>query len=398
MVSRLFKLDNALARISVWAFALSLVACGGGTFSAGSGAGTGGGSAGSTTNGGGSDSGGSAAAGAPAGGASGAPSGGASGGMSTAGTGGKPATGCDACAAGSYCQDGANKCRLCSDFSRLQFAAPEELATLSQSGTGRFPRAASAGTDLFYRSGADGATQIWYAATPVVGVGVALSESARIDSAPLLAPGVVQQNFFFDRLEIATNLRHIWVATWSGSQLSVAATAPAPFNAASASDFSVAVAPAAGPDGAPKVARAYWMSTRAGGTTAALVWSNMVGVAPTAPAALDVKLQAGAGTCPLLADDVTPWVNTAGTLLLFRSESVDDSCMPNDMGAFDLYAAPLSADTGLTSAPAVALSALNNTGGMSTETDPSLSQDSCTIYFASDNGTKSLALYRAARN
>jgi hypothetical protein len=396
MVSRLFKLDNALARISVLGGALSIAACGGGTFSAGSGGGTGG-SAGGTTNGGGSDSGGSAAAGAPAGGASGAPAGGASGGMSTAGTGGKPTTGCD-CAAGSYCQDGANKCRLCSDFSRLQFAAPEELATLSQSATVRFPRAASAGTDLFYRSGADAATQIWYAATPVSGVGVALSDAGRIDSAPLLAPGVVQQNFFFDRLEVATNLRHIWVATWSGTQLSVAAMAPAPFNAASASDFSVAVAPAAGPDGAPKIARAYWMSTRAGGTTAALVWSNMVGVTPTMPAALDVQVQAGTKTCPLLADDATPWVNTAGTLLLFRSESVDDSCVSNDAGAFDLYAAPLSTDTGLTSAPAVALSALNNTGGMSTETDPSLSQDSCTIYFASDNGTKSLALYRAARN
>jgi hypothetical protein len=397
MVSRLFKLDNTLARVSLLALAWSVAACSGATFSAGSGGGAGGGGGNTTSGGAGSDSGGSVAAGAPAGGVSGAPAGGASGGMSTAGAGGKPSTGCD-CAAGSYCQDGANKCRLCSDFSRLQFAAPEELATLSQSATVRFPRAASAGTDLFYRSGADGATQIWYAATPVSGVGVTLSDAARIDSAPLLAPGVVQQNFFFDRLETTTNLRHIWVATWSGAQLSVAATAPAPFNAASASDFSVAVAPAAGPDGAPKVARAYWMSTRAGGTTATLVWSNMVDVAPTTPVALGIKVQAGANTCPLVADDATPWVNTAGTLLLFRSESVDDSCTPNDMGAFDLYAAPLSADTGLTSAPAVPLSALNNTGGMSTETDPSLSQDSCTVYFASDNGTKSLALYRAARN
>ena len=48
-------------------------------------------------------------------------------------------------------------------------------------------------------------------------------------------------------------------------------------------------------------------------------------------------------------------------------------------------------------AAATALASLNNTGGMSSETDPSLSPDACTIYFASDNGTGDFDLYKAPR-
>jgi hypothetical protein len=394
MVSRLFKPDNALVWFAIAGGAWWLAACSGGKFTATTDSSAGGSNAGSSDTG--------AVAGLAAAGSGGVSAAGASGGATSvagaAGTGGKPATGCD-CAAGTYCQDGTSTCRSCTDFSRLQFAAPEKLATLSQSGTERFPRAASAGTDLFYRSGADTVTRIWYAQTPVSGVGVALSDVGRVDSAPLLAAGALQQNFFFDRLDLAVTsmtTRHLWLATWSGGQLSAAAMAPAPFNAAS--DFSIAVAPAAGPVKGPKVARAYWMSTRTAKTNADLVWSDMVDTTPTTPAVLDLQVQAGSMTCPRLGDDATPWVNAAGTLLLFRNESVDDSCAVNDSGAFDLYAAPLSPDTGLTAAAGIPLSTLNNTGGASTETDPSLSQDSCLIYFASDNGTTSFDLYRAARN
>ena len=59
---------------------------------------------------------------------------------------------------------------------------------------------------------------------------------------------------------------------------------------------------------------------------------------------------------------------------------------------------PLSKDTGLAAAAAIALSSLNTIGGGSNESDPSLSTDSCTIYFASDSGTASSDLYRAQRN
>jgi len=136
------------------------------------------------------------------------------------------------------------------------------------------------------------------------------------------------------------------------------------------------------------------MSTRAGNTTGDLVWSGMLDGAVTTPAVLDLQIQVGAKTCPRTGDDATPWVTSAGTLLLFRNESLDDTCNP--IGGFDLYAVPLSS-TGLPTAAGVALSALN-TSGMSAETDPSLSQDSCWIYYASDGGTADFDLYRAARN
>jgi len=81
-----------------------------------------------------------------------------------------------------------NKCKDCSNFSRFEFAPPEKLATLSQGGNQRFPRAASAGADLFYRPGAAGVERIWYAAAPVSGVGVPLSPPTFVESGPLFSP------------------------------------------------------------------------------------------------------------------------------------------------------------------------------------------------------------------
>jgi hypothetical protein len=366
--------------------ALSLVACGN-NFSAGAGGvGAGGGSAGDAVVSGG-ESGTAAGGTSPGGGAGGSGDGGTTGGTSAAGTGGKPATSCD-CAAGTYCQDGTSKCRPCADFSRLEFAAPQKLATLSQTAgnSERFPRAASSGSDLFYRVDTAGAQQLKYAANPVSGPGISIGEVG--DSAPLLAPGVLQQNFFFDRFDSNTALHHIMVATWATGQLTNAVAAPDPING-TASDFSIAIASDA--------ARAYWMSTRSG--KAELLWAGMLGSgATTTPAVLDLQVQAGAAKCPRLADDATPWVNTAGTLLLFRNESIDDACTPNDSGATDLYAVPLSKDTGLAATAAIALSSLDKIGGGSNESDPSLSTDSCTIYFTSDNGSADSDLYRAQRN
>lgn len=398
MASRSFDVNRWLSSSGLL---LSFVACGGGTFSAGkestNGGASGGGSAGDGARAGASGSDGGASAGGT--------SGGTGGGTGGAGTGGKAATGCD-CAAGSYCQDGANQCRSCADFSRLEFAAPQKLSTLSRTASGqeRYPRAASAGADLFYRAGAAGLERLWYAATPESGVGKQISASSAStagaagfdDSAPLLAPGVLAQNFFFDHTDTTTNVRHVMLATWSGGALSAAVPAPPPLNDAG-SDFSVAVAPG--------VARAYWMSTRNGGTAAQLLSASMIDGTVTAPVVVDLKIQAGTGDCPWTGgapssreDDATPWVNSAGTLLLFRSQSVDDMCQSNDSGAFDLFAAPLSKDTGMPTAAGIPLAALNRTGGGSTQTDPSLSPDSCSIYFASDNGTADPDLYRAARN
>jgi hypothetical protein len=332
---------------------------------------------------------GEAAGGTSNGGSGGTASGGASAG--TAGSAGAVAVGCD-CGVGTYCQDGTKTCRACSDFSELSFAAPEKLAALSQSTNGneRFPRAAGTGTDLFYRAGSDAASILWYAPTPVSGIGHALLSSMPGDSAPVYAPKFSPpQNFFFDRLSanVNVNVRQIMVGTWLDGALTSVAAAPAPINSGSG-DFSVAIA--------ADVHRAYWMSTRNNPTVPDLLWATF-GSKPTDPAVLALTVQASKGKCPRLGNDATPWVNAAGTLLLFRSESVDDNCNVNDSGAYDMFAAPLAQD-GTSSAPAVALSTLNNTGGSRSESDPSLSVDSCTIYFASDDGNGNFSLYRAGRN
>jgi len=378
----------ALSSLSLllWAFGC------GSRFVAASGAGgssmANGGSAGDSTSSAG-ESGSPDSAGNSSGGAS-AGSGGASAGAPNpdGGAGGKPTTSCD-CAPGYYCQDGTFKCLSCGTFLRFQFAAPEKLSSLMQSGTSteRFPRAAASGSALFYTVGEAGQERLWYAASPVSGVGVPVSEAGKFESGPLLAPGFDAQDLFFDRLDSMTGKRSILMVKSAGGTSSGASAVLAPINAPGFDDYSIAIA--------PDVGRAYWMSTRNGKPE--LLWYTKNATVPTPPAALDLKLKAGANTCPRLGSDATPWVNTAGTLLLFRSESVNDNCQVNDGGATDLFAVPLAKD-GTPFGNAIALSTLNTTGGKSNESDPSLSRDSCAVYFASDSGTGNYDLYRALRN
>ncbi|MEP7053150.1 MAG: hypothetical protein ABJB12_22485 [Pseudomonadota bacterium] len=329
--------------------------------------------------------GGATTGGVGAGGAAGASAG-------NGGSAGKPATTCD-CAAGSYCQMGTTTCRSCTDFSALEFATPEKLATLNQTGNQRFPRPASAASDLFYRSGSDGAPALWYAAAPISGVGHQLFSAldAGLDSGPLFAPKFSpgNGNFYFDRADQTTLLRQIWSATWAGGKLSAPLRVPE-LNGGN-DDFSVAIAEVA--------RRVYWMSSRNKTGSPQLIWAKF-GAGATTPAVLDLKVKVGASNqcAALLNVDATPWVNVDGTLLLFRSLSTDDKCNVNDGMATDLFAAPLS-PAGTPLAPAVPLSSLNNTGGNSSETDPALSQDACTIYFGSDNGHPGdFDLYSAVRN
>jgi WD40-like Beta Propeller Repeat len=319
-----------------------------------------------------------------AGGKSGA---GTGGNRATAGAGGKPGTSCD-CTAGNYCQDGTNKCRSCTDFSQVSFRAPEKLTTLAQTALSseRFPRVADDASALFFSVNAAGKQRIFYTASPLSGGGTAVSDAGQQDTGPLLAPGFADQNFFFERLDALTGKRKLMMAGWSGTTLSGTLLAPQPINMPGTDDYSVAVA--------AKAKRLYWMSTRSG-KPELLFYGTSSGAPPPAP--FDVKTKAGANTCSRSGDDATPWVDLAGTVLLFRSESVDDNCQVNDSGAFDLFAVPLNKD-GAAAAVAIPLSSLNNTGGMSTETDPSLSTDACILYFASDNGTGDFDVYRALRN
>jgi hypothetical protein len=84
--------------------------------------------------------------------------------------------------------------------------------------------------------------------------------------------------------------------------------------------------------------------------------------------------------------------------MFLRAEPLDDACQPLEAGATDLYVVPLEPTTGMPTQPALALASVSAVG--STETDPSLSPDLCTLYFASDvgsTGRQDFKLFRAPR-
>jgi hypothetical protein len=373
-----------------WLTAAILVGCGGDEFSSaasGGSAGTAGatqGGSGGSTGGGGAGAGGAAgqnggSAGTVQGGGSGT---GGSGAGGSSGGGGSPACNCPQ---GQYCQVTTSNCRACSDLSRLAFATPERIATVSASAAGqqRFPRVGATDMSLFYRAGAPGSERIWQTADYTAGYGNPIAGSNGIDSGPLFL-GSNQPNFWFDRVEGSS--RHIVSASVSGGTLENLALAPTPLNPSSAgsSDYSVAIAAAPGGSGVP---RAFWMTTRSG-DRARLVTALLTGAdVPVSDVALNIENAAGS-LCGRPGDDATPWVTPGGDLLLFRAFPMDENCNPSDGDATDLYASILDPTTGQPPplGAAIPLADVNRSTGNSTETDPSLSPDLCALYFASDSG------------
>jgi hypothetical protein len=146
------------------------------------------------------------------------------------------------------------------------------------------------------------------------------------------------------------------------------------------------------------------MTTRADlpGESIKLVTAELAG---DAAAVVEVPLAiptSEGGSCPRAGNDATAWVTSNGDLMLFRGFPVDASCSPTDSDATDLYAVILNPMTGQPPAGrvAVAMTDVNRSTGNSTETDPSLSNDLCFLYFASDSGTGvfEFDVFRAARN
>ena len=381
MRSRLFKPNTPFRRQVLrlsWLGSWAIAACGGKQFTAAPS------SIGSAGLGGDQSGGGDTSAGGDtnAGGDSGSiENGGSVGGeLPSAGSGGKPSTSCD-CTTGNYCRDGTTTCQPCADFKRLQFATPQKLSSLSQLGSERFPRPANASA-LFYTSGAADSSKIWYAPTPVSGVGAPVTGALKFESGPLFVPQfMADKNLLFDRTE-ATKRRKLVVASWSGSVVTNDQLLALPYNVAGSDDYSIAAS--------VETQHVYWMSTR-NGKPQLLAYAAADAAATLT--VLDLKISAN---CSRTGDDATPWVNAKGTLLLFRSTSVDDNCAPSDSGANDLYAVALDS-SGNPAQVAVPLTALNTVGGGSDQTDPAFAPDYCAIYYASDNGTGNYDVYRAAR-
>jgi Tol biopolymer transport system component len=342
---------------------VSFGACGGNEFTAGSG-----GAGGS----GGSDVGGTSPGGD--GGASDSAGSGGSAGEPTAGSGGSGGGQTCDCKDGEYCRGG--KCRSCDDFGRFSFGKPELLATIPS--MARYPRVGDGPNVLFYSL--DGIHR-----TPDLnseaGVNVSAPGSPR-QIAPLYIEksGNLGFNLLFTQFD-EDAAPALYRATWDGSALTPPTRFENPVNTGSG-DYSPAFAGS----------RFFWVSERGGDPrlyTFTIGDSNVTEVEP--------NIRNGLGSsCRAESPDFAPWVTPDGEHLLFSALPAGDDCDPVPGAAADLFVGLLDPSSGEL---VQAASPLNiNVEGDSAETDPSLSADLCTLYFASNREGAGYRIYRARRN
>jgi hypothetical protein len=296
------------------------------------------------------------------------------------------------CAPHQYCRDGSTDCYDCSSMNRMNFAAPERLATLD-SGT-RYPRGGSSTTDLFYADGSG----LRYTSDFATSAGNSPNATAAGDAGPLLASSSVKGatlpnamlesfNFLFDRQY--NGGRKLFIANWQGGLMSPE-LAPVPYNS-DKSDYSPALAQPQ--NDSPRL---YWMTTRDMATQ--LVLGILDG---KASAPVPVKLRIGQDACtPLPTDtELSPWVTSDGQMLLLSHSRLDANCAATSQGK-DIYTVLLSPTDGQpipqmgdTPTPA---RPMNDVNSAMDDVDPSFSADMCDLYFASNRDGK-YAIYRAHR-
>jgi hypothetical protein len=353
--------------LPAWLFAIAALGCAGKEFQGD------GGTSGSATGSSGGVGGAAGSAGTPNGGTGGAAAGGG-------GSAGMPSC---TCAPTEYCRNG--ECLPCAELSTLDFAEPELLLDDPELSL-RFPRDGGPLGSLFYRAGNDGSGHIHYTPNattlgPLVG-----SPDVNQQSGALFVRELDRTfNLIFDETNQGT--RTARAGAWNGTTLSSQMEMPPPLSPGGFEDYSVA---AAGPTG-----RLFWMSTRDG---VARLRTGMIETGNGDIVNIDVPKRTGSGTCVRDGADATPWVTPDSRRLFFRAFPLDDACQPLDAATTDLYVVPLEPTTGMAVQPALALASLNEVG--TTDTDPSLSPDFCTLYFASDRGStgnSDFKLYRAAR-
>ena len=286
------------------------------------------------------------------------------------------------CAPTEYCRNG--ECLACAELSTLDFGEPELMLDSPQLSL-RFPRDGGAMGSLFYRAGDEGSGHIHYTPSSTTLGSLVGNPDVNQQSGALFVSELDQTfNVIFD--ETSQGNRTGRAAAWNGTTLSAQMEMPPPLSPGGFEDYSVAAAGTTG--------RLFWMSTRDGTALRTGVIESGNGDIVT----IDVPKRTGSGTCVRIGDDATPWVTPDGRRLFFRSFPLDDACQPLDAATTDLYVVPLEPTTGMPVQPARALASLNEVG--TTETDPSLSPDFCTLYFASDRGSAGNAdfkLYRATR-
>lgn len=286
------------------------------------------------------------------------------------------------CAPTEYCRNG--ECQPCAELSTLDFGEPE-LMLEDPAQSLRFPRDGGALGSLFYRAGNDGSGRIHYTPSSTTLGALVGSPDVNQQSGALFVSELDQTfNVIFD--ETSQGNRSARAATWNGTTLSSQMEMPPPLSPSGFDEYSVAAA--------GTTRRLFWMSTRDGTALRTGIFESGNGDIVD----IDVPKRTGSGTCVRAGDDATPWVTPDGRRMFFRAFPLDDACQPLDATTTDLYVVPLEPTTGMPVQPARALATLNEVG--TTDTDPSLSPDFCTLYFASDRGSSgnsNFKLYRAPR-
>jgi hypothetical protein len=326
----------------------------------------------------GSANGGSAGVGATAGG--GGTQTGGNGGSAGSVSGGSAGTPGCACAPTEYCRGG--ECLACAELSSLEFGSPELVLDDPQTPL-RFPRPGDTPSSLFYRAGSDGSGRIHYTSNASSLGGLVGNPDVNQQSGALFVSELNRgYNLIFD--ETSSGTRTARAASWNGTTLGSSMEMPPPLSPGGFEDYSVAAATVTG--------RLFWMSSRDGPRR---LRTGMLDTGNGELVTIQVPKRVGAGTCAWAGDDATPWVTRDGRRLLFRSFPLDDACQPLDAATTDLFVVPLGPN-GMPTQDAIALASLNEVGV--TDTDPSLSADFCTLYFASDRGSPSdFKLFRARR-
>ncbi len=333
-----------------------------------------------------------------------AASGGGGAGGAAGGTGGGAGSdaglSCKPCGAGEYCQVSTGKCVGCSDLSQLSFGSPEPLTAVNANPAGglRFPRVASTNGKLMVYVASNNTMKppghrIWGTASIDTSPGAAVSDVNVSASAPLSVQfdyvSGATTDFLFDAVETpktSTGLRNLYGTTSTSGQLPTPAPLTAPFNAVGADDYSIAVAADA--------SRAWWMSDRGSSGRQLITFGWDPNSAPQ-PVALSVQSDAQ-DVCPRAGTDATPWATPDGKVLLFSATRLGTGCHPADSGKRDIYWINLDVKTGRPAFGAVGQPLLSGSQTGVDLTDPSLSPDSCTLYYAADDGS-GFKLYRASR-
>jgi hypothetical protein len=301
------------------------------------------------------------------------------------------------CAAGRYCAP-EGVCTPCGDITSkepaaIEFSEPEPLAVVNASGGDdglRFPRAFDRGSKLFYERAYFGANSIWLTGDfeqnegapvglPIDGPGPEGGPLAVATSGGVLA----EYNFFFTR-NLAdgglANENQLFAARMDPAGIASGVTQlSAPFNASPRKSLSLALSRD----------RAWW-TVNVDGSLNVQLWTVPL-TGDLIPSRVSLTLATG---CGITEFDYAPWATPDGRLLFVTFTERGEACDHVGQTSTDIGVVKLTS-AGQAQGPVVPL---NVNRAVLSDTDASLSQDLCWLFFSSSrHESRKLRLYRSRR-